>query len=151
MEKMMGVKERFDIPKSQNYKISKPLAWWKITKTAATMFVRFRNLPKKRKQFFEDVNKIISEYKQINFYEKDAHELMNLYLNFEKKLLNEWKAPLLNDFFAMIWYGILQKRSQNDAIIDENEMFMRHEHIGYCGDRLSKFLNKMQEFLENEK
>ncbi|WP_375562090.1 PEP/pyruvate-binding domain-containing protein [Bernardetia sp. OM2101] len=112
MEKMMGVNERFDIPKSQNYKISKPLAWWKITKTAATMFVRFRSLPKKRKHFFEDVEKIISEYKQINFYKKDAHELMNLYLNFEKKLLNEWKAPLLNDFFAMIWYGMLQKRSQ---------------------------------------
>ncbi len=113
MEKMMGVKERFDIPESQqNNKISKTLAWWKITKTAATMFFRFRNLPKKREQFFEDVEKIISEYKQIDFYEKDAHQLMYLYLNFEKKLLNEWKAPLLNDFFAMIWYGMLQKRSQ---------------------------------------
>lgn len=34
---------------------------------------------------------------------------MHLYINFEKTLLNEWKAPLLNDFFAMIWYGMLQK------------------------------------------
>lgn len=49
-----------------------------------------------------------------------------------------------------IEYRELQKRSQNDAIIDKNEMFMRHEHIGYCGNRLSKFLNKMQEFLDSE-
>lgn len=47
-------------------------------------------------------------------------------------------------------YKELQKRCQDDAIIDENEMFMRHEYIGYCGDRLSKFLNKMREFLESE-
>jgi hypothetical protein len=30
-------------------------------------------------------------------------------------------------------YKELQKRCQDDAIIDENEMFMRHEYIGYCG------------------
>ena len=128
MEKMMGVKERFDIPPSQNYKISKPLAWWKIVKTAATMFVRFRSLPKKRKQFFEDVEKIISEYKQIDFYEKDAHELMNLYLHFEKTLLNEWKAPLLNDFFAMIWYGMLQKRSQK-FLTEEQKQSSKYQNI----------------------
>ena len=129
MEKMMGVKERFDIPESQqNYKTSKAIAWWKITKTAATMFIRFRNLAKKRRQFFEDVNKIISEYKQIDFYEKDAHELMYLYLNFEKKLLNEWKAPLLNDFFAMIWYGMLQKRSQK-FLTKEQKLSSKYQNI----------------------
>ena len=41
-----------------------------------------------------------------------------LYLNFEKKLLNEWKAPLLNDFFAMIWFGLLEKRCQQYKISD---------------------------------
>ena len=41
---------------------------------------------------------------------------MHLYIEFEKTLLNEWKAPLLNDFFAMIWFGMLQKRCEKYSI-----------------------------------
>lgn len=44
----------------------------------------------------------------------------------------------------------LQQRERNDAIIDENEIFLQHEHIGYCGDRLSKLLNKLKDFLKKE-
>lgn len=108
MEKMMGVKERFDIPES--YLLSKGAAWWSIFKMVIKMFRRYRSLPRKRKAFMTLLNTTISEYKAIDLPSKSAHQLMDLYLNFEKKLLNEWKAPLLNDFFAMIWFGLLEKR-----------------------------------------
>jgi pyruvate,water dikinase len=107
MEKMMGVKERFDVPKS--FFVSKGEARWRIIKTVSLMIVRFWNLPKKRRQFVELVNKTIETYKTIEYHKKNAHELMQLYLDFERILLNEWKAPLLNDFFAMIYFGRLQK------------------------------------------
>jgi pyruvate,water dikinase len=116
MEKMMGVKERFDIPKS--YLLSKGAAWWSIFKMVIKMFRRYRSLPRKRKTFMILLNTTISEYKAIDLPSKSAHELMDLYLNFEKKLLNEWKAPLLNDFFAMIWFGLLEKRCQQYKISD---------------------------------
>lgn len=114
MEKMMGVKERFDIP--ETYRLSKGAAWWSILKMMVKMYVRFLSLPSKRKNFMQLLNATIDEYKKINYSEKNANELMNLYLNFEQKLLNEWKAPLLNDFFAMIWFGMLQKRCEKYGI-----------------------------------
>lgn len=114
MEKMMGVKERFDIP--EDYKLSKSAAWWSIFKMAVKMYGRFLTLPKRRKAFMVLLDKTILEYKNIPFQTKTANELMALYLRFEKTLLNEWKAPLLNDFFAMIWFGMLQKRCEKYQI-----------------------------------
>ncbi len=114
MESMMGVKERFDIP--EKYRLSKGAAWWRIIKMAVNMYWRFLSLPKKRKAFTALLNSIIADYKKINFAEKKADELMQLYLVFESTLLNEWKAPLLNDFFAMIGYGMLQKRCKKYGI-----------------------------------
>jgi pyruvate,water dikinase len=107
MEKMMGVKERFDVPKS--FFISKSSAWWQVGKTVVLMLARFRGLPTKRKKFVNLVNETIAQYKTIDYKTKTAHELMSLYLDFEKTLLQEWKAPLLNDFFAMVYFGRLQK------------------------------------------
>ena len=116
MEKMMGVKERFDIPDS--YRLSKGKAWWSIVKMAFSMFARYQSLPRKRKTFMLLLNRTIAEYKQVPYHEKNANELMQLYLDFEKTLLNEWKAPLLNDFFAMIWFGRLQKTCEAYQLSD---------------------------------
>lgn len=107
MEKMMGVKEQFDIP--ENFRLSKVKAWWQIFKMAVKMFIRFQQLPQKRKAFMVLLEKIISDYKSMQLGEKSAFELMQLYRSFEKTLLNEWKAPLINDFFAMIWFGRIEK------------------------------------------
>ena len=110
MENMMGVKERFDIP--DTYRLSKGKAWWSIVKMVFGMFARYQALPRKRRQFMVLLNATIAHYKSISYEEKNANELMQLYIDFEKTLLNEWKAPLLNDFFAMIWFGRLQKACQ---------------------------------------
>jgi pyruvate,water dikinase len=37
-----------------------------------------------------------------------AAELLDYFRELERKLLTRWDAPLLNDFFAMIFYGILR-------------------------------------------
>jgi phosphoenolpyruvate synthase/pyruvate phosphate dikinase len=118
MEKMMGVKERFDIPES--YRLSKGKAWLSILRMAARMYLRFLSLPRKRREFMKLLDATISHYKKINYDSKNANELMQLYLDFERTLLNEWKAPLLNDFFAMIWFGLLQKRCDKYGISKKN-------------------------------
>jgi pyruvate,water dikinase len=110
MEKMMGVKERFDIP--ETYRIAKSKAWFSIAVMAIKMYGRFIQLPSKRKAFMLLLEKTITSYKAINYQTKNSNELMQLYLDFERTLLNEWKAPLLNDFFAMIWFGLLQKQCE---------------------------------------
>lgn len=110
MEKMMGVKERFDVPST--YALSKSAAWWRVVRMVFKMYIRFITLPGKREAFMQLLQTTISTYKKIKYEEKNINELIQLYLDFEKKLLNEWKAPLLNDFFAMIWFGLLQKRCE---------------------------------------
>ena len=40
-------------------------------------------------------------------------ELVNYYRRLESRLLPHWRAPLINDFFAMIFFGALSKISRN--------------------------------------
>ncbi|TYR34165.1 phosphoenolpyruvate synthase [Sphingobacterium phlebotomi] len=110
MEQMMGVKESFDVPES--YLLPKGKAWRRILKMLVKMYRHFRTLPKQRIAFKNLLDRTIDKYKRIDFQSKDANELMNLYLHFERTLLHQWKAPLLNDFFAMIWFGLLKKRCE---------------------------------------
>jgi pyruvate,water dikinase len=60
-------------------------------------------------------------------------ELVSYYRDIEMKLLTHWDAPLINDFFAMIFYGLLGKLSrswcgdsagtlQNDLLCGEGGM-----------------------------
>jgi rifampicin phosphotransferase len=161
MEKMMGVKESFDIPES--YRLSKTKAWWSIVKMAAKMTHRFIGLPKKRIAFLALLNNTIAEYKNINFAEKNANELMQLFIRFDNTLLNEWKAPLLNDFFAMIWFGLLQKKCEkynlsnnpnihNDLLCGSNDIISTqpiHRTIAITSDVLENETYKTL-FLNND-
>lgn len=110
MEQMMGVKETFDVPES--YRLSNGKAWRRVLKMVIKMYGHFRTLSKQRTAFKNLLDRTIDRYKKIDFQSKNANELMKLYLYFERTLLNEWKAPLLNDFFAMIWFGLLKKRCE---------------------------------------
>lgn len=118
MEKMMGVKERFDIPES--YRLAKGRAILNIGLMLGQMYVRFLSLPRRRKNFMQLLETTIAAYKQIDYEQQNAHQLMTLYRAFEQKLLQEWKAPLLNDFFAMIWFGMLQKLCDKYGINRDN-------------------------------
>lgn len=113
--------------------------------------------------------KFKTQLKGTEIYFKSLFQMTNLISNEEHFLviLNEKKNILFSNnkefYEEMIRiiklniddlnyeYEELQNRSQNDAIIDEYQMFIRHEHIGYCGERLSKFLTKMYQLLEAEK
>ena len=107
MENMMGVKERFELKES--FQMSKGLARFRLFLMLFKMVNLQRKLPKEREVFIRDLNKVIGKYKTIDFNKKSVPEIIKLYNTFESSLLLKWKAPLINDFFAMIWFGILQK------------------------------------------
>ena len=108
MEQMMGVKERFDIPDTE--RLSKGKAWLRIVNMTLKMTGHFRTLPRQRAAFKKLLDETIVSYKALDLQAKDAHELMTLYRRFEETLINRWEAPLLNDFFAMMAFGLLRKR-----------------------------------------
>ncbi|HEV8581350.1 MAG TPA: PEP-utilizing enzyme [Thermoanaerobaculia bacterium] len=45
----------------------------------------------------------------MDFRAMAPHELAALYRKMEDELLWEWKAPIINDFFVMVFYGTLKK------------------------------------------
>ncbi len=107
METMMGVKERFELPEGE--KMPRTKAWFRIVVMIFSMIKSLITLPKERRKFVTQLNQTIATYKAIDFSKKWADELMYLYFDFEKTLLVKWKAPLVNDFFSMIYFGILKK------------------------------------------
>jgi len=107
MEKMMGVKERFELKElPQRSRFRERL---RVLNMVRILLKNLRGLPDMRKDFSRDFHATMKTYGALDLHTKNAGELMDLYLNFEKTLLKKWKAPLVNDFFAMIYFGVLQK------------------------------------------
>lgn len=109
MENMMGVKERFEL--KEDYRMSKGLARWRIVSMVFNMLWLMRKLPQERKRFLAHLNQVMTDYKGLDFRAMSASEIVKHYKTFEETLLLKWKAPLINDFFAMIWFGLLQKQT----------------------------------------
>lgn len=116
METMMGVKERFDL--KEDYQMSKGLARLRIVEMIFRMIWVHARLGRERKKFIAHLNTFMNKYDQLDFSNMSAAEIVNHYMRFETTLLLKWKAPLINDFFAMIWFGVLKKKT-NDLLPNE--------------------------------
>ena len=110
MERMMGVKERFELDDS--FQMSKGLARFRIVGMVIKMIRMQIRLPKERQRFLTQLNGVMNQYKSIDFSTLSTSEIVNHYNTFERTLLLKWKAPLINDFFAMIWFGLLEKQAK---------------------------------------
>lgn len=128
MEKMMGVKERFELvdyqPRTKFQERLRVLGMIRI------MLKNLRALPKMRTDFQHHFNQIMLKYEAIELDNCNATELMNYYYEFEQTLLKKWKAPLVNDFFAMIYFGVLQKMTIKLDVENKNI----HNDL-LCGER----------------
>jgi len=110
MERMMGVKERFEL--SEEYTMTKGMARWRLFSMGLKMLWIQWRLPSTRRKFLSHLNRVMSEYQETDFKTLDDQAIISRYRNFESSLLLEWKAPLINDFFAMIWFGLLEKQGK---------------------------------------
>ena len=118
MEKMMGVQERFEL--KEDYQMSKRLAWTRIIGMVFRMIKMQRNLPAERDKFLAHLEKVMSTYGAIDFQAHSPEEIVTHYRAFETTLLLEWKAPLINDFLAMIWFGMLEKQAVKNFPNNQN-------------------------------
>lgn len=123
MEKMMGVSERFELKDYQ--KPSGFREYLNIARMALSMLNNARVLPAMRQKFRSTFYKVLEAHQAIKIDKADAHTCMHAYLKFEQVLAKEWKAPLVNDFFAMIYYGMFQK------FVQKNQKFFKHDHNHY--------------------
>ena len=107
MESMMGVKQRLNqVPK---VKPSKKNKYLRLANLVKSLIVNLFRLPKDIEKFYEHINSTLLPYENGKLDGKTSNELVEIYFELESKLMKKWQAPLVNDFYAMIFYGLLKK------------------------------------------
>ncbi len=111
MEQMMGVKEPMPdevvhaiLKQTQTTKLKDT---WGLLRTFTGLIRNQCNLETNIRKFYHRLNQALAAPDQ-PLTEMSATELRSHYHDLESKLLKRWDAPLVNDFFAMIYYGVLQ-------------------------------------------
>ncbi len=111
MEQMMGVQE--DLPEEIVLQSHTPTAKDRmidslgLAKTALGLLINHFLLSKKTGRFYERLNQSLAEvHPPLESQRPD--QLAFYYQELEGQLLRKWDAPLINDFFAMIFYGVLR-------------------------------------------
>lgn len=107
MENMMGVKERFELEKDTTS--SKFTAIYRSAIMVSKIIGNLLTIKKTSRRFLEDVNKALDELKALDLDQMTAYELKTKWINLDAELTPKWKAPVINDSFAMIYFGRLQK------------------------------------------
>ena len=113
MEQMMGVKQPLPdeivskiIAENKTSKWRDSLA---LLKTTFGLARSFFGLNKQIKAFQSRLNQALDLTTPLS--QLRTEELIAHYHELEKQLLHRWDAPLVNDFFAMIFYGLLSKKT----------------------------------------
>ncbi|MBI3562894.1 MAG: phosphoenolpyruvate synthase [Gammaproteobacteria bacterium] len=60
-------------------------------------------------KFLRDFDRDYQIYRRKPFSKMRGDELFRLYIEINRKFLNKWKAPIINDFLCMVHFGILNK------------------------------------------
>lgn len=108
MEQMMGVKERFEL--EEGHIMTKGMARMRILKMVFKMIRLHLGLSREKIRFQKHLDRVIDEYQKTEWESLSPGDIQQKYGAFETSLLLEWKAPLINDFFAMIWFGVFRKQ-----------------------------------------
>jgi pyruvate,water dikinase len=114
MEQMMGVKERLS---EKLHEDVRPNRWSErmldlihLLSTLAGVTANYFLLGRRIKQFYQRLHNALSANgSDLSKFRPD--ELVVIYKDLKNRLLNKWDAPIVNDFFAMIFYGLLKKLS----------------------------------------
>jgi pyruvate,water dikinase len=136
MEQMMGVKE--GLPPEVLAKLTPAGPWARLRDSMALarsgvgLLWNHVTLPGQIARFYERLNAALRPPPR-PLEEMELDQLAAHYRELERQLLLKWDAPLVNDFFAMIFYGLLRKLTgkwcgdtdgtlQNDLLCAEGGM-----------------------------
>jgi pyruvate,water dikinase len=111
MEQMMGVKEEMPaelLPRVTAAGLGARLAdLGHLGSTVLGLLRARRRLPRTKRAFRDRLAAALAA-PAIPFSDQRADELAAAYRALERKLLTRWDAPMVNDFFAMLYHGVLR-------------------------------------------
>jgi len=113
MESMMGVRESLDFGDSEP---SRPGFWrrtfvelpalLRLIARSVWNFLRIRRIVARFETRFREHH---GRWSALDVDTLAPHEILQLYREMEEELLWHWKAPIINDFFVMVFYGTLKR------------------------------------------
>lgn len=137
MESMMGVREPLDpeggAPPSpspwRRMAVEYPRLLWLGGRIAAN----FLRLGGAVERFQDRFRRNHSRWEAMDFSRRQPHELMGIFHEMEERLLRHWHTPIVNDFYVMVYYGLLKHTCtrwcgddegtlQNDLICGEGDV-----------------------------
>lgn len=112
MEQMMGVREPLPPELTQKVfdKAGLPKGWRAkcgMMRTVARLLKNHWSLKRKIRSFYSRLDEALKLERPLDRLQYD--ELTAEFRRLEGLLLRKWDAPLINDFFAMIYFGLLGK------------------------------------------
>ena len=107
MERMMGVRERLTDAPAPPGAGERSRDAGRLLRSVGRLWREHRRLEREVARFYERVNRSLAPVEQADLDEWSADDLVALYRRLEGELLLHWRPPLVNDFFAMIWFGVL--------------------------------------------
>ncbi|HVY62761.1 MAG TPA: PEP/pyruvate-binding domain-containing protein, partial [Planctomycetota bacterium] len=111
MAAMMGLKEtadtgdRKELSKFDKYAKELPKMLFRGGKLGA----QFYTIDAWVEEFFAMFKKVHKEYREKDFDAMSVDDLVAAYRDLEARVMWSWKAPIINDFAAMIYYGVLKR------------------------------------------
>ena len=112
MEQMMGVREglpegALPAPAPTTWR-DRAVDWIRLVQTAGGLLANYIMLPALTSQFFRRLDDALRP-RTVDLDAMRPDELVAYYHDLERRLLARWDAPIINDFFAMIFYGALRR------------------------------------------
>jgi len=114
MEQMMGVKQsagKARVERGRNDIAHRSGGQFALMGWALRMLGLHSTSERRAHEFLRNFNAVLAEYQAKDFSTMTPHQLRVAYLDLETRVLGEWRAPILNDFFAMIFFGVLRRLS----------------------------------------
>jgi pyruvate,water dikinase len=130
MEQMMGVKEPLPQPLIEQVLVERTAAsgarsYWRLAVGFTALARAHRRLEATRDAFTARLNHAL-ELPGHGLAAMRLDELASHYRRLERQLLTRWDAPLINDFLAMIFFGVLRKMC-----------------VKWCGDENERLANEL--------
>lgn len=108
METMMGVKE--PLKDKPSIRPSRRPEMLRVLSTLAGILGYAFTLPRRVRRFRARFDEVVSPLEAEDFADSSAAELARVYDGLEREFIVGWRTPLVNDFFAMVAYGLLKKK-----------------------------------------
>jgi pyruvate,water dikinase len=107
MERMMGVSQKLENPPEPPRTAGRWTDLFRLVRMVLRMSRECGRLKTEVPRFHARVEAALSPWAREDLIAWPADDLAALYRRLESELLRHWRAPLVNDFFAMIFFGVL--------------------------------------------